>query len=61
MSTEDLQQRLAYFEQRLAEATGMAPKKFSEGFTTTPPKTWPEAIALIKERIAGIQKQLPGK
>jgi len=45
----------------MAAAKLPLPKKFSEGFTTTPPKTWPEAIALIKERIAGIQKQLPGK
>jgi hypothetical protein len=63
MSETDLRQRLVYFEQRLAEAERMSlakeplPAKFSAGFTTERPKTWPDTIKLIKGRIAGIQDQ----
>jgi len=43
-----------YFEQRLNEAERMSvakqplPAKFSAGFTTERPKTWPETIKLIR-------------
>jgi hypothetical protein len=63
MSEADLRQRLVYFEQRLVDAERMSnakeplPAKFSGGFTTEKPKTWPDAIKLIKERIASIQDQ----
>jgi hypothetical protein len=63
MNEDDLRQRLVYFEQRLVEAERMSiskeplPAKFSEGFTTHGPKTWPDTIRLIRERIAGIQDQ----
>jgi hypothetical protein len=62
-SEDDLRQRLVYFEQRLVDAERMSiakeplPAKFSEGFTTAGPKTWPDTIRLIRERIAGIQDQ----
>jgi hypothetical protein len=61
LSESDLRERLVYFEQRLAEAERMSiakeplPAKFSAGFTTEKPKTWPDTIKLIKERIASIQ------
>jgi hypothetical protein len=64
MSTEDLKERLAYFEMRLAEATQKAAAKetysakFSAGFTTEKLKSWNEVIALIQERIASIKVQL---
>ncbi len=64
MSQEDLKVRLAYFEEKLAEAMRESaaklpfPKKFGAGFTTEPIKDWSGAIAVIKERIAGIRKQL---
>jgi hypothetical protein len=63
MSEVDLRERLVYFEQRLAEAERMSvakeplPAKFSAGFTTERPKTWPETIKLIRERIASIRGQ----
>jgi hypothetical protein len=63
MSEEDLRQRLVYFEQRLVDAERMSnakeplPAKFSAGFTTESPNTWPDTIKLIKDRIAGIQDQ----
>jgi hypothetical protein len=63
MSETDLRERLVYFEQRLNEAERMSvakqplPAKFSAGFTTERPKTWPETIKLIRERIASIQDQ----
>ena len=34
------------------------PKKFGAGFTVDPIKDWSAAISLIKERIAGIRKQM---
>jgi hypothetical protein len=61
VNEDDLRQRLVYFEQRLVDAERMSiaiepiPAKFSEG--TDRPKTWPETIRLIRERIAGIQDQ----
>lgn len=64
MSQDDLRQRLAYFEEKLAEAERRAkakepfPKKFGSGFTTEPIKDWAAAIALLKERLAGIRRQL---
>jgi hypothetical protein len=58
---DDLRQRLVYFEQRLVEAERMSiskePLPASDGFTTHRPKTWPDTIRLIRERIAGIQDQ----
>jgi hypothetical protein len=63
MSEADLRERLVYFQQRLAEAERLSinreplPAKFSAGFTTERPKTWPETIKLIRERIASIQDQ----
>jgi len=67
MSEEDLQQRLAYFEEKLKEATHKSlakepfVRKFNAGFTTAEIKSWPDTIALIKERIAGIRAQLAAK
>lgn len=64
MSKEDLQQRLAYFEQRLEEAKRNNaaklphPRTFDAGYTTEIFKTWVESIAVINERIAGIKAQL---
>ncbi len=64
MSEEDLKQRLTYFEEKLDEAMRRSfakerlAKTFSAGFTTAEIKSWPETIALIKERIARIKEQL---
>ncbi len=64
MSHENLKNRLAYFEGRLEEAMRRSaakeshPRDFDSGYTTDTFKTWGESIALIKERIAGIKKQL---
>jgi hypothetical protein len=63
MNRNDLKERLAYFEMRLAEATQKSAAKetysgkFSAGFTTEQLKSWPEVIALIQERIASIKTQ----
>jgi hypothetical protein len=60
----DLAQRLAYFETRLDEAKRRLaakephPRTFDAGYTTQTFKTWAESIAVLKERIAGIQHQL---
>jgi hypothetical protein len=64
MNEDYLKERLVYFEQRLADAERMSaakerlPANFSAGFTTEKPKTWPETIKLMKERITGIKAQL---
>jgi hypothetical protein len=64
MTDIDLRERLAYFEQRLAEAQRMyaaretLPLKFSLGFTTEKLKTWPDTIRVIKERIATVKNQI---
>jgi hypothetical protein len=64
MSEGHLRERLAYFEQRLANAERMSiakerlPANFSAGFTTEKPKTWSETIKLMKARIIGIKSQL---
>jgi hypothetical protein len=64
MSKQDLQQRLAYFEQRLEEAKRNNaaklphPRTFDAGYTTEIFKTWVESIAVINQRIAGIKAQL---
>ena len=64
MSEENLRERLAYFEGRLREAqTKLAakephPRTFDAGYTTEILKTWGESIAMLKDRIAGIKKQL---
>jgi hypothetical protein len=64
MSESNLRERLAYFEGRLREAqTKLAakephPRTFDAGYTTEILKTWGESIAMLKERIAGIKKQL---
>lgn len=64
MSKEDLQERLAYFQGRLAEAQRRSaakephPRTFDSGYTTETYKTWNESIAVIKERIASITLQL---
>jgi hypothetical protein len=64
MTEIDLKERLAYFEQRLAEAQRMyaaretLPLKFSLGFTTEKLKTWSDTIRVIKERIVTIKGQL---
>ena len=64
MSKEDLKERLAYFQGRLEEAQRRLaakephPRTFDAGYTTETFKTWGESIAVIKERIAGIQHQL---
>jgi hypothetical protein len=67
MSEENLRERLAYFEGRLREAqTKLAakephPRTFDAGYTTEILKTWGESIAMLKDRIAGIKKQLDGR
>ena len=64
MSAADLKNRLAYFEGRLEEAVRRSaakephPRNFDSGYTTETFKTWGESIALIKERIVGIERQL---
>jgi hypothetical protein len=64
VSHTNLKSRLAYFEGRLEEATRRSsakephPRNFDSGYTTETFKTWGESIALIKERIVGIQRQL---
>ncbi len=64
MSKENLKQRLAYFEQKLEEAKRRNaakephPRNFDAGYTTDVFKTWVESIAVLKERIAGINAQL---
>ena len=64
MSDADLKNRLAYFEGRLEEAVRRSaakephPRNFDSGYTTETFKTWGESIALIKERIVGIERQL---
>ena len=60
----NLKDRLAYFEGRLEEAKRRSaakephPRDFDAGYTTATFKTWGESIAVIKERIVGIQRQL---
>jgi hypothetical protein len=67
MSDTNLRERLTYFEGRLREAqTRLAakephPRTFDSGYTTETLKTWGESIAMLKERIAGIKKQLDGR
>jgi hypothetical protein len=64
VSHENLNNRLRYFEGRLEEAKRRSaakeshPRDFDSGYTTETFKTWNESIALIKERIAGIRKQM---
>ena len=64
VSHANLKNRLAYFEGRLEEAVRRSaakephPRNFDSGYTTETFKTWGESIALIKERIVGIQRQL---
>jgi hypothetical protein len=64
VSHENLKNRLAYFEGRLEEAKRRSaakeshPRDFDSGYTTETFKTWNESIALIKERIAGIRRQM---
>ena len=64
VSHENLKNRLAYFEGRLEEAVRRSaakephPRDFDSGYTTETFKTWSESIAVIRERIVGIQRQL---
>jgi hypothetical protein len=64
VSKENLKQRLAYFEQKLEEAKRRNaarephPRNFDAGYTTETFKTWVESIAVLNERIAGINAQL---
>ena len=64
VSHTNLKDRLAYFEGRLEEAVRRSaakephPRNFDSGYTTETFKTWNESIAVIKERIVGIQQQL---
>jgi hypothetical protein len=64
VSHENLKSRLAYFEGRLEEAMRRSaakephPRNFDSGYTTDTFKTWGESIAVIKERIVSIQRQL---
>ncbi len=64
MSYSNLKNRLAYFEGRLEEAKRRSaakethPRDFDSGYTTETFKTWNESIAIIKERIVGIQQQM---
>lgn len=61
MSSEDLKERITYFEMRLAEARQKAATKeaysakFSAGFATEKLRSWHELIALIQQRIASIR------
>jgi hypothetical protein len=60
----NLRDRLAYFERKLEEAKRRSaakephPRDFDAGYTTGTFKRWSESIAVIKERIVGIQRQL---
>ena len=64
VSQSNLKDRLAYFEGRLEEGQRRSaakephPRDFDAGYTTATFKTWGESIAVIKERIVGIQRQL---
>jgi hypothetical protein len=64
VSYANLKNRLAYFEGRLEEAKRRSaakethPRDFDSGYTTETFKTWSESIAIIKERILGIQQQM---
>jgi hypothetical protein len=64
VSHTNLTDRLAYFEGRLEEAVRRSaakephPRDFDSGYTTETFKTWRESIAIIKERIVGIERQL---
>lgn len=64
MSYSNLKNRLAYFEGKLEEAKRRSaakethPRDFDSGYTTETFKTWNESIAIIKERIVGIQQQM---
>jgi hypothetical protein len=64
MRTENLNERLLYFEAKLHEAQAKYaakeshPRSFDAGYTTETFKTWPETIDLIKERIAKIREQI---
>jgi hypothetical protein len=64
VSKENLKQRLAYFEERLEEASRRRaakephPRTFDAGYTTEIFQTWVESIAVINERIASIKNQL---
>jgi hypothetical protein len=64
MTKTNLKERLEYFEARLSEAKRRSldrephPRNFDSGYTTEIFKSWPESIALIKERIHGIQIQI---
>jgi hypothetical protein len=64
MRTENLNERLLYFEGKLREAqTKHAakephPRTFDAGYTVEIVKTWPDTINTINERIATIRKQI---
>jgi hypothetical protein len=64
MSDTDLEERLAYFEGKLAEAKRRSasgelhPRSFDAGYTTETFKTWADTIAVIAERLASIRRQL---
>jgi hypothetical protein len=64
VSYANLKSRLAYFEGRLEEALRRSaakeshPRDFDSGYTTETFKTWGESIAIIRERIVGIERQL---
>jgi hypothetical protein len=64
VSKENLNQRLAYFEERLEEAKRKNaarephPRTFDAGYTTDVFKTWGESIAVLNERISSIKGQL---
>jgi hypothetical protein len=64
VSHENLKNRLAYFAGRLEEAVRRSaakephPRNFDSGYTTETFKTWRESIAVIKERIVSIERQL---
>jgi hypothetical protein len=64
VSNSNLKDRLAYFEGKLEEAKRRSaakethPRDFDSGYTTETFKTWNESIAIIKERIVGIQQQM---
>jgi hypothetical protein len=64
MRTENLNERLLYFEAKLQEAKARFaakephPRGFDASYTTEVFKTWPSTINVIKERIATIKSQL---
>jgi hypothetical protein len=64
MRTQNLNERLLYFEAKLKEAEARCaarephPRSFSAGYSTEVYKTWTYTIAVIKAKIATIKGQM---